>query len=159
MKIEDMSERLTTLTDSSVQHADMTVCMDKAFTHHVQVQETQKVTTQDMMKVQKKFKYQCGFCTRHFKTKTTMYTHRVSCPHNYATTEKAFEVECTVGVFGRTEARWYLVKCVGHDESEWNRDHLPESDGCRDSIRALWTKSGLSPCQEIHESEENKCEV
>ena len=48
-----MSKRLTTLSDVSVEHSGMTVIMDKTFTHRVQIQVVQKVTTQDMLEVQK----------------------------------------------------------------------------------------------------------
>ena len=56
-------------------------------------------------------------------------------------------MEEIVGVFGHIEARWYLVKYAGYAEPEWSRGHLLERDGCRDTIRAFWAKSGLSPCQ------------
>ena len=101
--------------------------------------------------------HKCDFCVRRFKTSAAMYTHRANCPYNYDTTEKAFEVEAIVGVFGRIENRWYLVKYAGYDEPEWNRGHLLLRDGCLDTIRAFWAASGLSPCQEFYEIEENKC--
>ena len=71
-KIEDMSERLTTLADASVHHADMTVRLDKTFTHHVQEQKSQKVSKADMMAAQKKFKHKCDFCERRFKSTAAM---------------------------------------------------------------------------------------
>ena len=64
-----------------------------------------------------------------------------------------------VGVFGRIGFRWFLVKYVGYPEPEWNRGHLLLRDGCRDSIRVFWDKSGLSPTKEFYEVEEHRCEV
>ena len=100
-----MTKRLTTLADASVGEADMTVRMDKTFTHHVQVQEKMMATTEEALKAQKKFKHPCDFCQRRFKTQSAMYIHRANCPYNYATTEKAYEVEDIVGVFGRVKVR------------------------------------------------------
>ena len=69
-----MTERLTALADASEKEADMKVRMDKTFTHHVQVQEKQKVSEEEaMMKAHSKFKCECDFCTRRFKTKAAMY--------------------------------------------------------------------------------------
>ena len=70
--------------------------------------------------------------------------------------------EDIVGVFGRINARWYLVRYAGYEEPEWNRGHLLERDGCTDSIRSFWVKSGLSPCKEfydIEDEDEHRCEV
>ena len=110
-KIEDVSKRLTQLADASVEQADMVVRMDKTFTHHVKDQEKQTVNAEEVMAAQRKFE-------RHFKTTAAMYTHRASCPYNYATTEKAFELEKIVGVFDRLGSRWFLVKYTGYPESE-----------------------------------------
>ena len=104
-KAKDMTKRLTALADASVGEADMTIRLDKTFTHHVQAQEKRKVTEAEALAAQKKFKHQCDFCPRRFKTQAAMYIHRASCPYNYATTEKAFELEDIVGVFGRVDAR------------------------------------------------------
>ena len=71
--------------------------MNKTFTHHVQVQEKQKVSEEEVMKAQTKFKHECDFYTRRFKTKAAMYAHRTNCPYNYVTTDKAFEVEKSWG--------------------------------------------------------------
>ena len=158
-RIENMTTRLTTLADKSLEEADMKIRMDKTYTQHVRIQEAQKVDEADMLAAQKKFKVKCDFCERRFKTKASMYTHRAACPYNYDTTEKAFEVEDIVGVFGRIGARWFMVKYAGYDTPEWNREHLLLRDGCRDSIRRFWDESGLSPCKEFYEVAQHKCEV
>ena len=118
-----MTKRLTALADASVGEADMTIRMDKTFTHHVQDQEKKKATEAEALAAQKKFKHQCDFCPRRFKTQAAMYIHRVSCPYNYVTTEEAYPVDDIVGVFGRVDARWYLVKYEGYPEPEWGRGH------------------------------------
>ena len=52
-----------------------------------------------------------------------------------------------------------MVKYAGCDVPEWNREHLLLRDGCRDSIRCFWDKSGLQPTQEFYDIEEHRCEV
>ena len=109
-RIEKMTERLITLADRSVAEADMKIRMDKTYSQHVQIQEKQKVNEAEMLAAQKKFKIKCDFCERRFKTEAAMHTHSASCPHNYGTTEETFPVEEIVGVFGRIDSRWFLVK-------------------------------------------------
>ena len=159
-RIEEMTERLTALAEKSQSEADMTIHMDKTFSQHVKMQDGRlQVTEEEIMAAQTDFEHKCDFCVRRFKTLAAMRIHRANCPYNYGTTDKAFEVESIVGVFGRINARWFLVKYVGYDEPEWNRGHLLLRDGCRDSIRSFWDKSGKSPTQEYYETEANKCEV
>ena len=158
-RIEEMTTRLTALADGSVQDADMTVRMDKTFSHHVGKQELQEVTAEEVLAAQADFEHQCDFCDRRFKTKSAMRIHRDACPYNYGTTDEVFELEKIVGVFGRINQRWFLVKYAGHEVPEWNREHLLLRDGCQDTIRSFWEKSGLSPCREFYEVEANKCEV
>ena len=74
-RIEEMTTRLTTLADKSAEDADMTVRLDKTYTQHVQAQEKLKASEEEAMAAQKKFKHQCDFCTRKFKTMGAMYTH------------------------------------------------------------------------------------
>ena len=56
--------------------------------------------------------HQCDFClpVRKFKTNRAMLIHRASCVHNYATTDEVFTLEKIVGIFGRKDVRWFLVK-------------------------------------------------
>ena len=77
-RTEVMTTRLTALADASVKEADMQVRMDKTFSHHVKEQEEQKVSKEEAIKAQSKFKVKCDFCDRRFKTKAAMYTHRSS---------------------------------------------------------------------------------
>ena len=117
------------------------------------------VTKEEAMSVQMNYKHQCDFCERKFKTESAKNIHRESCVYNYNTTEEAWEVEDILGVFGRIGARWFLVQWGGQEKLEWEREHLLLRDGCRDSIRDFWDKSGLSPCQEFYDVDEHKCEV
>ena len=83
------------------------------------------MTKKETLAAQKKFKHQCDFCDRRFKTQTVMYIHRANCPYNYATIEEVFEVqEQILDVFDRIGARWFLIKYVGYEDPEWNREHL-----------------------------------
>ena len=90
-----------------------------------------------------------------------MLIHRASCAYNYATTEEVFTVEEIVGVFGHKDSRWYLVKWQGHEEPEWEREHLLKRDKCHDSIRAFWAKSGLHPAKNFYPDAQgkNRCTV
>ena len=159
-KIEEMTVRLTALAEKSQSEADMTIRMDKTFSHHVQTQDSKiAVTKEEIMAAQEDFEHKCDFCSRRFKTLAAMRVHRANCPYNYATTEEVFEVEDIVGVFGRITSRWFLVKYAGYEAPEWSREHLLLRDGCRDSIRCFWDKSGLPPTQEFYDIDKNKCEV
>ena len=82
----------------------------------------------------------------------------MNCKHYYSTTEEYYEIESIVDVFGRVEVRWYLVKWKGYEVPEWKPEHLLETDGCQDSIRDFWTRSGLSPAQKMYEDPTtNRC--
>ena len=81
-----------------------------------------------------------------------MHTHRASCQHNYATTDEVYTMEDIVGVFDIIEARWYLVKWQGYDVDvpEWERDHLLKRDGCADTIRRFWARTGLNRSKKFY---------
>ena len=159
-RIQEMTERLTKVGNKSKEKADMQIRMDKTFSHHVQEDDqTITVTQEEIAKAQEKFAHKCDFCDRKFKTLAAMRIHRDKCPYNYATTDEAFEVEEIVGVFGRINSRWFRVKYAGYSEPEWNREHLLLRDGCRDTIRSFWEKSGMSPTQEFYDVDAHKCEV
>ena len=68
-------------------------------------------------------------------------------------------METIVRVFDRINVRWFLVKYVGYDEPEWNREHLFLWDGYRDFIRNFWEKSGKPSTQEFYEIESHKYEI
>ena len=55
-RIEEMTERLTALADKSQSEADMTIRMDKTFSHHVKVQDERiQVTEEEIMAAQTDF--------------------------------------------------------------------------------------------------------
>ena len=65
-----------------------------------------------------------------------------------------------MGVFGRIEVRWILVKWEGYDKPEWEREHLLRRDGCHETIRSFWTSSGLPPDKEFYDDTHNhRCDV
>ena len=39
-----------------------------------------------------------------------------------------------MGVFGRIEARWMMVKFEGYDEMEYEEEHLLRRDDCHTAI-------------------------
>ena len=52
------------------------------------------------------------------------------------------EVEDIVGVFGRIDTRWMLIKFEGYDDLEYEGEHLLTRDDCHATIRSFWAKSG-----------------
>ena len=74
-----------------------------------------------------------------------MLIRRANCMHNYNTTDKVYEIEDIVDIFGFAESRWFLVKYRGYEESEWAREHLLKRDGYQDKVRDYWARSGLNP--------------
>ena len=44
-----------------------------------------------------------------------MRIHRCNCPHNDNTTEKAFELDEVIGVYGDKDNRWFKVQWTRHD--------------------------------------------
>ena len=79
-----------------------------------------------------------------------MLIHRNNCTYNYGTTDEVFELEDITGVFGPRNVRWFRVKSVGHEKEDWERKFLLVRNGCIDSIRNFWTRSGLDPLRRPH---------
>ena len=145
--VEDMTRRLTAIADGAKADADMCVSLPKTYTHHVHKRATIKVSTAEAKAAESKYKFKCDFCPRRFKSEKNIQIHRCNCIFNYDTTQEVFEVEKVVGVFGHVDNRWLLVKWQGHQEPEWERQHLLERDGCHEVVREFWAKSGLNPCK------------
>ena len=57
----------------------------------------------------------CGYYDRKFKDIRAKNIHEANCKHYYDTTEEYYEIENIVDVFGRIEARWYLIKWKGSE--------------------------------------------
>ena len=159
--VEDMTERLTNLADASESEADMKINMTKTVSQHVHRRKPITVTEAEVSRAESKYKHQCDFCLRKFKTNRAMLIHRASCVHNYATTDEVFVIEKIVGVFGHKDARWYLVKWQGYNEPEWEREHLLQRDKCHDAIRSFWATSGLLPTKNFYPDAEgkNRCTI
>ena len=85
-----------------------------------------------------------------------MQIHRYNCIYNYDTTQEVFEVEQVTNAFGHVDNRWLLVKWKGHENPEWERQHLLERDGCHEVIREFWAHSGLNPCEHFIQDAEDK---
>ena len=157
---DTMSLRLTTLGDAAKHEADMEISMAKTYSQHVGRRSDISVTHEEVREAQKTFAHRCDFCDRRFRSNRAMLIHRQSCVHQYNTTDEVFTVEDIVGVFGRIEARWMLVKWEGYEQPEWEREHLLRRDGCHAAIRSFWTRSGLSPDKKYYEDESaHRCDV
>ena len=154
--VEDMTRRLTAIADGAKADADMCVSLPKTYTHHVHKRATIKVSTAEAKAAENKYKFKCDFCPRRFKSDKNMQIHKCNCIYNYDTTQEVFEVEKVVGVFGHVDNRWLLVKWQGHQEPEWERQHLLERDGCHEVIREFWAQSGLNPCKSYIQDAEGK---
>ena len=143
VNVEVMTVRLTNLANASRTEAGMA----KTGIQHIYERKPIKVTAEEVAKAEAKYKHQCDFCLRKFKTNKAMLIHRAtSCVHNYATTDELSTLEEIVGVFGRADARWFLVKFEDYDESEWEREHLLKRDKCHEAIRSFWLgKIGVQP--------------
>ena len=59
-------------------------------------------------------------------------------------------------VFGYAHSRWFLVKYKGYQTPEWSREHLLLRDGCRDSIREFWSRTGKQPNKKYYPDPEGK---
>ena len=138
---DDMTTRLTAVANASKEQADMIVNMAKTVSQHVHKRQAIKVTSTEAKAVEVKYKHQCDFCSRRFKTQGNMLKHREHCVYNYGTTDEVFEIENIVDVFGYAHSRWFLVKYKGYEEPEWSREHLLLRDGCRDTIRDFWSRT------------------
>ena len=122
-----------------------------------------KVEYRDSVTVQNKYKHQCEYCGRKFKTDRTSKIHETTCVHNYDTTDEYYYVvENIVDVFGRIEQCWFLVKWERYEEPDWERERLLRKDGCHETIRSFWDRTGLSPCKDFYEDPEelhSRCDV
>ena len=154
--VENMTARLTAVANASEQRADMTVNMDKTVSQHVHKREAIKATSEEAKAVEIKYQHQCDFCSRRFKTQGNMLKHRAHCVYNYDTTSEVFEIEQIVDVFGYAHARWFLVKYKGYPTPEWSREHLLLRDGCRDSIRDFWSRTGKRSNKKFYPDPGNK---
>ena len=154
--VENMTARLTAVANASKQQADMVVNMDKTVSQHVHKREAIKATSAEAKAVENKYQHQCDFCSRRFKTRGNMLKHRAHCVYNYDTTSEVFEIERIEDVFGFQHSRWFLVKYKGYPTPEWSREHLLLRDGCRDSIRDFWSRTGKRPNQKYFPDPEGK---
>ena len=117
-KVQDMSERLTSLADGAEADADMKVSIKKTFTQHVGKRGDIKISKEEAAAAQDSFSHKCDFCNRKFNSRKAMLLHRNSCIHQYNTTEEVFTVEDIVGVFDCLENRWLLVKWEDYEEPD-----------------------------------------
>ena len=94
------------------------VSTPKTFTQHVFRRDAVQVSAAEVSAAEEKFTFKCGYCDRKFKDTRAKKIHEASCKHYYGTTEEYYEIENITVVFGRVEARWYLVKWKGYEVPE-----------------------------------------
>ena len=154
--VENMTARLTTVGNASEEQVDMKVNMIKTVSHHLHKRQAIKATSEEVKAVETKYQHKCDFCSRRFKTQANMLKHRAHCVYNYGTTSEVYEIEKIVGVFDYVHSRWFLVKYKRYQTSEWSREHLLLRDGCRDSIRDFWSRTGKHPNKKFYSDPEGK---
>ena len=153
---QELTDRLTRFADGALQEADMQVKLPKTFTQFVQVQpEVPTATQEDIDAVQSTYPVACDFegagCKARFKTKRAMLIHRNNCSYNYGTTDKAWEVDKILNVFGKADHKLFLVQWTDKPgEDSWQPEHLLLRDGCKESIDDFWLRSGANPALDFY---------
>ena len=73
--------------------------------------------------------------------------HCGTCNFGYGTTDEKWEVDSIEKVFGKTERKLFLVHWRGHPASAESREkeHSLLEDGCAESVKEFWNRSGLNP--------------
>ena len=97
----------------------MKVKLAKTFSQHIQKQEkVTRATDEEIVKKTAAYKHACEYakagCKERFKTKRGMRIHCSAYNFNYGLTEKKWEVEDILAVFGRAERKLFLVKWARH---------------------------------------------
>ena len=139
----------------------MSVNLVKTLSQHVFKRESITATNAEVKEIESKYTHKCDFCERKFKTIRGMRIHRANCQHNYGTTDEVFELEEIITVFGYKSARWFKTRLRGHAKLHWEREHLLVRDGCTDTIKDFWAKSGLLPNKEYYPDQDglHRCTV
>ena len=69
----------------------------------------------------------------------------------YGTTEKKFEVEKIIDVFGKKARRMFKVQWRKHPgKDSWQHENSLLEDGCKESIDDYWTSSKSNPALDFH---------
>ena len=80
-----------------------------------------------------------------------MIRHVHSCNFNYGLTDKRWEVERIIDVFGKAERKLFLVQWEGlPGEDSWQKEHSLLEDGCAETIKAFWQDSGKNPAHKYY---------
>ena len=70
--VDNMTARLTTVANASMEQADMKVNMAKTVSQHVHKRQSIKATSEEAKAVEAKYQHKCDFCSRRFKTQSNM---------------------------------------------------------------------------------------
>mgnify|MGYP003327420054 FL=1 len=114
-----------------------------------------KATAGEIKVKMSKYKYACEYakagCKERFKTKAGMRVHCTTCNFNYGLTDREWEIEEILAVFGKAERKLFYVRWVGHPgEDSWEKEHSLLMDGCASAIKSFWNKSGINPALDYY---------
>ena len=155
--VEDMTKRLTTFSDAAVAKADMQTKLAKTNSQMLgKRQRPTAATEQEIEEKKKTYKHACKYvkagCRQRFKTKAGMKIHCSNCNFGFETTEKKWEIGVILKVFGKADRKLFLVHWKGHPSSadSWEKEQSLLEDGCAESIKDFWDRSGLNPALEYY---------
>ena len=154
--VEEMSIRLTSFADAAMAKADMRVKLTKTFSQHVQpLQKVAAATDEEVAKKMENYKHACEYvkagCTQRFKTKAGMHIHVCNCNFNYGLTDEKWEVDQILEVFDMTSRKLFLVRWTDRPgEDSWQKEHSLLEDGCAQTIKEFWNRSGKNPALEFY---------
>ena len=160
--VESMTTRLTNFADGALEKADMKVKLKKTFSQHLQELQAVSAATDEEVEIKmKQYKYQCEYvkagCKQRFKTKAGMTTHSCSCEFNYGLTDEKWEVAQILAVFGNATRKLFLVQWEDHPgEDSWEKEHSLLEDGCAESIKDFWNRSGKNPALDFYPDPEGE---
>ena len=154
--VEGMTTRLTEFADAALEHADMKTKMSKTVAQMLgKREEPAAATIEEIQEKMQKYKYKCEYaaagCCQRFKTKAGMTIHCSTCNFGYATTDTKDEVESILSVFGKAERKLFLVRWTDFPSKDsWEKEHSLLQDGCAESIKDFWERSGLNPALDYY---------
>ena len=152
LSAEEQTARLTSICRGSREDADMDINKQKTINMVVQRQpEIALPTAEEILDVESKYKNECQFCGRKFKTPRGLNIHLASCSYQHGLTDDEFEIENINATFGTPEHRWYRVEWTGHPgEDSWMPWRSLVQQGCEESIKDFWLKSKKKPQRGFH---------
>ena len=86
-----------------------------------------------------------------------MKIHSCNCDFNYGLTDGKWEVERILAVFGNKTRKLFLVQWRGRlGEDSWEKEDSLLEDGCAESIKDFWDRSGQNPALDYYPDPEGE---